>query len=56
MQRPSALIGRAVGKERAEQGDVDVNEPFGRLRNGDVGAKRATIGDPIQESGDDRGR
>ena len=53
---PSALVGRAVGKERAEQRDVDVNEPFGRLVNGDVGAKRAAVGDAVQESCDDRGR
>ena len=52
----SALVGRSVGEQRAEQGDVDVNEPLGRLFDGDVGAKRAAVGDALQESCHDRGR
>ncbi len=49
VERPGTLVWRAVGKERTEQRDMDVNEPFSRFRKSDVGAKRASFGDAVQE-------
>jgi len=50
------MVAGAVSKQRAQEGDVDIDEPFGCFLDGDVGTKRSSIGEALQEPRHDRGR